>query len=67
MICTHTDRPNVRPAHWNAHICRECWDANVQPLIDALPREPLKGNDYEYHGPMIYRGDGTIYREQRLK
>jgi hypothetical protein len=48
-------------------MCRECWDANVQPLMDALPREPLKGRTYEYHGPQIYRSDGSTYREQRLK
>ena len=69
MTCTHTDRQNVLslPSMGNPFMCRECWNANVKPLLDALPREPLKGNDYESHGPLIARGDGTLYRETRLK
>jgi len=67
MTCTHTDLPSCLPAHWNNHCCRECWDKDVQPLFDALPKEPFKGKDFESVGPLVSRGDGTTYREQQWK
>ncbi len=35
--------------------------------IHGTGRTYETGNNYEHHGPMISRGDGTKYREQRLK
>ena len=69
MSCQHRDRPNVLslPSLGNPHMCRECWDTNVQPKLDALPRPFPKGSEYEYHGPDIMGSDGKLYREQRLR
>ena len=69
MTCTHSERPNCLslPSIGNPFMCRECWDENVQPLLDSLPAEPRMGNLYEYHGPQVMGSDGKYYREQRLK
>lgn len=65
-MCQHSDRPNCisLPSMGNPHMCRECWDNNVQPLLDAMPAEPLRGKIYEYRGPWIRQENGTLYREQ---
>ena len=63
MGCQHTDRQNVLslPSMGNPHMCRECWDTNVQPKFDALPRSGDYKAAWESQSDYAYRGDALYF------
>lgn len=47
-------------------LCNEC-SAKAYHYAEVKRHGQPIGNTYEYHGPLIERGPGDFYREQRLK
>ena len=62
-MCEHSDRPSVIATSIPTHICRECWDEKVEPLIQMFP-VVRKGKNYRYAGPNIEGGKRSRDQEE---